>query len=62
MSETTDGVLTQADLDACFAAIRRQPPRLAHDCRFDGHRLAFNPSGFARCVHCGASEADVARP
>jgi len=61
MSST--GRLTLEALNAAFRAIEnesRYQPR--HDCRFDGHVLRFNPWGFAACMYCGVSEAEVARP
>jgi len=54
--------LTREALDAAFAAIRKQGSTPRHDCRFDGHVLQWNPLGFAWCIFCNASEADIERP
>lgn len=54
--------LTREMLDKTFSAIVKQGSSPRHDCRFDGHVLQWNPYGFAWCIYCHASEADVERP
>jgi len=57
-----DGVLTREMLDRAFAAMLRRGVEPRHDCRFDGHVMQWNPSGFAWCIYCHVSEADAERP
>lgn len=54
--------LTPEILDKALAAIAKQGSVPRHDCRYDGHILQWNPLGFAWCVYCHKSEADLERP